>query len=59
MRLSLPRESVTAVRLLQEASHELVRTFKKRMLQDIIDRPVMRYLGICRSRKERVRRLSP
>ena len=47
-----------AVRLLQVASFELVRTFKERMLQEIIDRSVTQYLGRRRS-KNGVHRLSP
>jgi len=37
-----------AVRLLQERSHDLVRTFKERVLQDIIDRSVTAHLGLHR-----------
>lgn len=37
-----------AVRLLQQASSDLVRTFKERVLQDIIDRTVTAHLGLRR-----------
>jgi transposase-like protein len=47
-----------AVRLLQEASNELARTFKERILQEIIERSVTDHLGE-RRRAGGKRRLSP